>query len=235
MESASRFSVKRAIISIIYSLAPGWAWPRLARKFRNKWAALTLEQTAHELFAGMPFPITQKEKEIVTLLGRLESLKPETLCEIGAAGGGSLFLFCRAASSKARILSLDIAYTPVKMKTFKCFASDRQKITCLKADSHDLTAIDKARKWLNGGAFDFLFIDGDHTFESVRRDYDYYAPFVRRGGLIAFHDIAEDARGRTGGVPALWKILKSEHPESFTEIVENHDQNGFGIGVLVKK
>jgi len=35
---------------------------------------------------------------------------------------------------------------------------------------------------------DFLFIDGDHTFDAVMMDLLQYAPKVRRGGIIALHD-----------------------------------------------
>ncbi len=36
--------------------------------------------------------------------------------------------------------------------------------------------------------YDMLFIDAGHTFEDVERDHEIYAPMVRRGGVIAFHD-----------------------------------------------
>src|SRR6266545_2982172 len=35
---------------------------------------------------------------------------------------------------------------------------------------------------------DFLFIDGSHEYEDVRRDHELWAPRVRAGGRIAFHD-----------------------------------------------
>lgn len=38
------------------------------------------------------------------------------------------------------------------------------------------------------GPIDFLFIDGSHEYEDVRRDYEEWAPKVRAGGCIAFHD-----------------------------------------------
>jgi len=33
-----------------------------------------------------------------------------------------------------------------------------------------------------------LFIDGDHRYESVKRDFEGFAPWVNQRGLIAFHD-----------------------------------------------
>lgn len=36
--------------------------------------------------------------------------------------------------------------------------------------------------------FDFLFIDAGHSVDDVAEDYCDYAPMVRHGGIIAFHD-----------------------------------------------
>lgn len=38
-------------------------------------------------------------------------------------------------------------------------------------------------------AIDLLFIDGDHDYEGVLRDFNEWSPFVKAGGLIAFHDV----------------------------------------------
>ncbi len=39
-----------------------------------------------------------------------------------------------------------------------------------------------------GGSFDFVLIDGDHTYPSVIRDAVGVMPFVKNGGHILFHD-----------------------------------------------
>jgi len=36
---------------------------------------------------------------------------------------------------------------------------------------------------------DFLFIDSEHTVEAAKRDFEDYSAFVRKGGIVAFHDI----------------------------------------------
>lgn len=36
--------------------------------------------------------------------------------------------------------------------------------------------------------YDLLLIDANHSYHGVRRDYEDYAPLMRRGGVIAFHD-----------------------------------------------
>ena len=35
---------------------------------------------------------------------------------------------------------------------------------------------------------DMLLIDGDHSFEAVKRDFTDWSPFIKPGGIIAFHD-----------------------------------------------
>lgn len=37
---------------------------------------------------------------------------------------------------------------------------------------------------------DLLFLDGDHSYEGVRRDFDDWAPKVRPGGYLCMHDVA---------------------------------------------
>ena len=34
----------------------------------------------------------------------------------------------------------------------------------------------------------FLFIDGDHTYPAVMRDFDQWVPFLETGGILAMHD-----------------------------------------------
>ena len=36
---------------------------------------------------------------------------------------------------------------------------------------------------------DFLFIDGSHTFESARTDYESWKEKIRVGGILAIHDV----------------------------------------------
>jgi len=36
--------------------------------------------------------------------------------------------------------------------------------------------------------FDFVFIDGCHTYEQLKKDLDNYSTLIRKGGVIACHD-----------------------------------------------
>lgn len=40
-----------------------------------------------------------------------------------------------------------------------------------------------------GRQIDMLFIDGSHAYEDARADFDNFFPHVRRGGIVALHDV----------------------------------------------
>jgi predicted O-methyltransferase YrrM len=43
------------------------------------------------------------------------------------------------------------------------------------------------------GPIELLFIDGDHSYEAVRRDAELWLPRVMDGGTVMFHDVATAA------------------------------------------
>ncbi len=68
----------------------------------------------------------------------------------------------------------------------------------MRGDSHSPQTKVRVAEWLAGNKLDFLFIDGDHSLPGVAQDFEMYGPFVRSGGIIAFHDIVPDFRTRFG-------------------------------------
>lgn len=74
------------------------------------------------------------------------------------------------------------------------------KITCLQGLSADY-----AKMW-NQGPIDMLFIDGDHSYEGVKLDYEKWSPHVKKGGVIAFHDYSD----RWHGVKQLISEIQDE-------------------------
>ena len=88
--------------------------------------------------------------------------------------------------------------------------------------------IDALRCSLNGLAVDFLFIDGDHTYDGVSKDHETFAPLVRHGGLVGFHDIHPIDDGLTE-VPRYWRELR--RAVDGTEWIDSFNQSGYGIGI----
>jgi predicted O-methyltransferase YrrM len=79
---------------------------------------------------------------------------------------------------------------------------------------------------------DFLFIDGDHTYEGVRADFEMYSVLVRPGGMLIFHDICKHkfAEQINCHVDRFWQEVKNERRA--LEFVHNWNQGAAGIGVI---
>ena len=92
--------------------------------------------------------------------------------------------------------------------------------------------LDAVKKKLPADGLDLLFIDGDHTYDGVRRDYEMYSPLVKPGGVIVFHDICTHAAELNCHVDQFWNELKQDR--AHLEFVENPAQGMYGIGVITK-
>lgn len=192
-------------------------------------------------FGNVTIRPQQVRSEIRALVERLQALKPATVLEIGTARGGTLFLFSRIATADAHLISVDLpfgqfggGYPGWRAGLYRNFALPPQRITLLRQDSHDARTVREVSHAFGERPVDFLFIDGDHSYDGVKADYEMYGPLVRPGGLIAFHDIVPGDAAEVGGVPAFWQDLKTrEHGRRpVSEFVESWQQGGFGIGLL---
>jgi predicted O-methyltransferase YrrM len=47
-------------------------------------------------------------------------------------------------------------------------------------------AIEQVRRQVK--YIDFLFIDGDHNYDGVKKDWELYSPLLRSGSIVVFHD-----------------------------------------------
>ena len=176
----------------------------------------------------------QIEDEIVALVSDVRELAPKTVIEIGTAQGGTLLLWSLFSAPDATLVSIDLphgafggGYPRTHASLFRRFAARGQHLHLLRADSHEPETVEKVRALLKGRSVDFLFIDGDHSYAGVQRDFGLYAPLVRRGGLIAFHDIASDYEDTQ--VHRFWTEVRSTAPHA--EFI-NDPGGQFGIGVL---
>jgi len=175
---------------------------------------------------------TQATEEIVWLLRKLEQERPQTIVEVGTDEGGTLFLWTRVAAPDALLVAVDArplgilgrlsAYALVR----KGLARDRQRIELvMPVNSQIQPTVDRVRGITGGRPVDFLFIDGDHSYEGVKRDFELWSPLVRSGGLIAFHDMRPD---HPDGVPRLWAELR-ERFETEERIAATEPNYGIGV------
>lgn len=191
------------------------------------------------LWSSHFFRPLQKRKEILGLVEVLSGLKPATICEIGAAGGGTTFLLAHACPADAVIVTVDLIFKERRKAALKQFAVANQKVFCLQKDSHQPETVKAVSDCLPDGKLDVLYLDGDHSYEGIKADFELFSPLVNSGGIIVFHDIVPDFKTRhgvqttsyTGGVPQFWQELKASH-EKVEELIEDAAQDGYGIGIL---
>ena len=182
--------------------------------------------------------MTQLRSEIKSLAAMVRELRPERILEIGTSAGGTFFLWTRLAGEEATLISIDLPPSwalddpkEVMMRNlFQNFRRGGQSLHFLRRDSHlpetrrDILAI------LAGRSVDFLFIDGDHSYDGVRQDFLDYGPIVRPGGIIAFHDIVNHSAGLGGEVHRFWAEIRKDYEGM--DLVHDRQQDGFGIGVI---
>jgi cephalosporin hydroxylase len=216
--------------------------PFIAKKFRNSVRNIDdIYDTLDFAFSFQAFGVSikpaQVKYEIAKLLEIVAELKPKVVLEIGTAGGGTLFLFTRVADPEAKIISLDLpggpfggGYPRWKIPLYKSFSKEGQKIYLIRRNSHDPQTLREVKGILGDEKVDFLFIDGDHTYDGVKMDFEMYSPLVKKGGIIAFHDIVHGSPKNVGGVPRFWAEIK--HKYRCVELVNDWSQNGYGIGVI---
>lgn len=147
----------------------------------------------------------QRPKEILQLLNLLASENPRRLLEIGCAGGGTLFLLARVAARNALLIGIDLpskagqGVSGARARLYEeAFPVPPQRIRIIRANSQCESSASRVRRTLEDQPLDVLFIDGDHRYEGVRRDFELYSPLVRPGGLVALHDILPDYSKRFG-------------------------------------
>jgi GT2 family glycosyltransferase/glycosyltransferase involved in cell wall biosynthesis len=160
----------------------------------------------------------------------IRAVRPQLLVELGTHAGVSYAAFCNAVEAE-------------RLKT-RCYAVDTWR-----GDDHaghyseevfiDLTAyhdnrfaafsqmlrctFNEARDMFRDSSIDLLHIDGFHTYDAVKGDFERWLPKLSERGIVVFHDTNE--RTRDFGVWRLWAEICTKFP-SF-EFAHGH-----GLGIL---
>ena len=146
----------------------------------------------------------QKPAELVGFLTLLAVVNPQIVVEIGVAAGGTVWAWQHYAD---QVIGIDNSPdAPYKGNVH------------IVGDSHDPDTFTELLAALDGNLIDCLFIDGDHSYDGARQDFDMYAPLVRPGGVVALHDIAaESTPDYEIGVPKLWAELRTDTTVEFID------------------
>jgi predicted O-methyltransferase YrrM len=172
----------------------------------------------------------QKPVEFASLIRLLSERELNVVLEIGTAQGGTYWTWCRLATPTAHLVSVDLPGNDEWSARVRSYPRATQTQTLIRTDSHDPETV----RSLHGlrGSVDLLFIDGDHSYEGVRSDFENYAPLVRPGGLIAFHDV-DSTNHPASQVDRLWTQLRDLYAaREIIDSVDDEQSGRYGIGVL---
>jgi predicted O-methyltransferase YrrM len=159
------------------------------------------------------------------------ALRPEVLVELGTQSGVSYFCFCQAVVEHelaTRCFAIDTwrgdahtsSYDETIWEAVKAHNESYASFSTLKR-----MLFEEASEEFGPDSIDLLHIDGYHTYEAVRGDFELWFPKVRAGGIVLFHDIA--ARIADFGAWRFWDELAKTHQTFWFK-------HGFGLGVLRK-
>ncbi|MBW0146836.1 glycosyltransferase [Marinobacter arenosus] len=187
-----------------------------------------------ESAAFKPFPFNENS----AWLGHLQfadfiirTHRPKVLVELGSHWGHSYFAFCKSikensVSCKSYAVDTwqgdphaghygDEVYNFVNSHNEENYRAFSRLLRM---------TFDDALNYFSDASVDLLHIDGLHTYEAVKHDFDTWFPKLSPGAIVLFHDI--NVRERGFGVWKFWEELCERYPNNLA-FLHSH-----GLGVL---
>ena len=168
-------------------------------------------------------------------LALVDAIKPRLFVELGTHWGDSYFAFCQAVAvqgGQTSCVAVDhwLGDAHSGEVGLPHYAED---IYSSLMAAHDpmyaqfsrllRSSFDDAVLQFADGSIDLLHIDGLHTYEAVRHDFETWLPKLSDRAVVLFHDT--QVHTRDFGVTKYWSELTVEYPHFEFE-------HGHGLGVL---
>lgn len=161
----------------------------------------------------------------------IQEIEPKIFVELGTHTGNSYFAFCQS------VVENNIPTKCYAVDTWQGdeHAGQYSNDVFVKVNEHNQEhyaefsllfrmTFDDALSSFADESIDLLHIDGLHTYESVRHDFETWLPKLAPGAVVMFHDT--NVRERGFGVWKLWEELQVNYSNNL-EFVHSH-----GLGVL---
>lgn len=160
----------------------------------------------------------------------IEAMTPSVFVELGTHYGVSYFAFCQALEKLdlgAQAFAVDLWTGDEHSGLYGPEVFDAVRQHNDRAYSHFSTlkkgSFDEARDYFLDGSIDLLHIDGLHTYDAVKDDFETWLPKMSPRGVVVFHDT--NVRERNFGVFRLFAELREIYPT----FEFNH---GHGLGIV---
>lgn len=123
--------------------------------------------------------------------------KEMTMIEIGSYIGESTMVFCEnfkeVTSIDPHIGNYDLNDPVCNHATFNVvYDQFKKNMSPYSNYNHIRMTSDEAIKHLIGVKVDFIYIDGLHTYEQVKKDIKNYLPLISENGFIGGHDYGDN-------------------------------------------
>lgn len=143
--------------------------------------------------------IAMPVRQAAYLFGLVRSMPARRVIEIGRYKGGSTFVIAAAMRGEGEFWSIDLGDKEARLRAPGARPFDRQivdlcarfglRIHLLVGDSRVIE--------VDTGEVDLVVIDGDHSYEGVRSDFERFGRRVRVGGAVLFDDAFDEESFRT--------------------------------------
>ncbi|GAB2497605.1 glycoside hydrolase family 99-like domain-containing protein [Arenimonas alkanexedens] len=161
----------------------------------------------------------------------IEAMAPKSLVELGTHHGTSFLAFCQAIATgrhDTRAFAVDTWEGDEHAGFYgdDVYENLNEIVQSKYAGFATLlrTRFDDAKPQFADGSVDLLHIDGLHTYEAVKHDFDGWLSKLSERGVVLFHDTA--VRDRGFGVWKFWEEVSARYP-SF------NFRHTHGLGVLL--
>lgn len=164
------------------------------------------------------------------------NIRPECIVELGSYYGCSAFTFLQALKDfdmKSYFYAIDtwegdsFTENDYKENIYDSYKNIQEKLFAGQNAIMKRMTFDKACCDFEEESIDLLHIDGSHTYEDCRHDFEKWFSKVSKKGIILFHDISDDRLdGELLGSHLFWQEIKEQFPFTL------EFPYSFGLGVL---
>ncbi len=190
----------------------------------------TIETGGNKLFNGLYDHLLQIPEEFAEMIIELKKInkkiKLNNFLEIGFSHGFSNTILYKFFKFKKNV-AID-KFGP-HINGYSLLANLRFKNLILLCGSSNDQSIKKTLK--NLGKFDLIFIDADHSYESVKNDFNLSKSVSHSKTILVMHDIFHE----NSGSKKFWNEIKNKKNYKFKEIISKNQNFKYGTGIIYLK